>query len=82
MYNLAIYLIKSPFASNTFSYQGLRHFHVFGNRAHRLARIFLMAFLTLSLPKNVNLRLRMGSRLSLAVTNPLSFGDFPKIKKN
>ena len=43
--------------------------------------ITLNTFLTLSVQKDVDLRLRMGSRLSLTVTNPPNFGDFPKIKK-
>ena len=37
--------------------------------------------LTLSVRKDVDLRPRTESCLSLTVTNPTSFGDFPKIKK-
>ena len=37
--------------------------------------------LTLSMRKDVDLRPRTGSHLSLTVSNPTTFGDFPKIKK-
>ena len=41
----------------------------------------MLFFLTLSVPKDIELHLRTGSRLSLTVTNLPSFGDFSKIKK-
>ena len=38
-------------------------------------------FLLMFSRKDVDLRPRMGSHISLTVTNPTSFEDFPKIKK-
>ena len=53
------------------------------NEKCEIARIKSIQYIILALlvQKGVDLHPRRGSCLSLTVTNPTSFGDFPKIKK-